>query len=584
MLKTILLSGTFMVMLAGPATADFAAGSHAYGQGQYATAAREYLAAARTGNSPSQYMLGRLYEEGRGVRTDLSHAYAWYDVSAKYGYQNGERSRDRLIGEMSDWEVQSGKNLSSRWMAGNMPSNLYTNVSSSEPRTTAMTAPTTAPYSVAAVQSALNTLGYAAGSVDGKLGPNTRAAVSAYQLDSGLPTSGQPSVSLHEHLQATLHKSRASGSSAALAATQASDAALIAEVQQELRWREYSVPQINGRLDAATVAAIRSYQADASLSVDGRVSDKLLTMLRSGRQDAGADYRAQVKSVQQALNQRGFNAGPADGALGPKTRTAIREYESSKKLPVTGEMSASLLQSLSLGTPQSTPVSGEDPTAADVESELSRLGYAVGPVDGVLDNQAQAAIRYYQRTYGLGVTGDASEGLLEHLRDQREQNNGETLSKLVLNVEEELVRHGYRTGTVDGTVDVDTRGAILDFQSRSGADIDGKVSAKLLRNLQDTPVAGGSDSGGDTLLTDSEVREVETHLQQLGYRVGPVDGVQDTTTSTAVRDYQTNAGLEVTGRIDHNLLRTLRMDMAAATEATPSSVISDVIRLLNRQQ
>ncbi|MEX2408903.1 MAG: peptidoglycan-binding domain-containing protein, partial [Rhodovibrionaceae bacterium] len=304
---------------------------------------------------------------------------------------------------------------------------------------------------------------------------------------------------------------------------------------------------------------------------------------RSGRQDAGADYRAQVKDVQQALNQRGFNAGPADGALGPKTRTAIREYESSEQLPVTGEMSGALLQSLSLATQQPAPVSGEDPTAADVEEELSRLGYAVGPVDGVLDNQAQAAIRYYQRTYGLGVTGDASENLLDHLREQRDENNGETLSKLVLDVEQELVRHGYRTGTVDGTVDVDTRGAILSFQSRSGAEADGKVSAKLLRSLQDTPVAGGSGSDDDSLLTAAEVQEVETLLQQLGYRVGPVDGVQDTMTNAAVRNYQTNAGLNATGRIDQPLLRSLRMDSAAATEVTPGRVISDVLRYLNQR-
>ncbi len=59
-------------------------------------------------------------------------------------------------------------------------------------------------YSVAAVQRGLNDLGYSAGPVDGLMGSKTRSAIRAYQIDKGLPVSGEPSRSLNDHLQETL--------------------------------------------------------------------------------------------------------------------------------------------------------------------------------------------------------------------------------------------------------------------------------------------------------------------------------------------------------------------------------------------
>lgn len=55
---------------------------------------------------------------------------------------------------------------------------------------------------------------------------------------------------------------------------------------------------------------------------------------------------AQRKALQTRLNAAGFNAGPADGVFGEKSRAAIRGYEKSRGLRVTGVPSPALLDRL----------------------------------------------------------------------------------------------------------------------------------------------------------------------------------------------------------------------------------------------
>ena len=44
-----------------------------------------------------------------------------------------------------------------------------------------------------------------------------------------------------------------------------------------------------------------------------------------------------IKMVQLVLKNSGFDPGPIDGALGPKTREAIRKFQLAKELAPTGE-------------------------------------------------------------------------------------------------------------------------------------------------------------------------------------------------------------------------------------------------------
>ena len=56
-----------------------------------------------------------------------------------------------------------------------------------------------------------------------------------------------------------------------------------------------------------------------------------------------------VRSVQQALNDKGYGAGPADGTWGPSTETALRRFQEAQGLPVTGRPDARTRAALGVG-------------------------------------------------------------------------------------------------------------------------------------------------------------------------------------------------------------------------------------------
>ena len=59
--------------------------------------------------------------------------------------------------------------------------------------------------------------------------------------------------------------------------------------------------------------------------------------------EAGALSTAQLQSLQQALNALGFDAGPEDGRLGPRTQAALRQYQTAHGLPADGYPAPSVL-------------------------------------------------------------------------------------------------------------------------------------------------------------------------------------------------------------------------------------------------
>ena len=421
----------------------------------------------------------------------------------------------------------------------------------------------TMPYSVASVQRVLNELGYSAGPVDGLMGGKTRGAIRAYQIDNGLPPSGEPSLSLYERLRDS-HAQRYAQPAAPAASTQ-----MIAEIQALLRQRGYEVPEVTGTLDAETAAAIRSYQADAGVPVDGAATSTLLANLRIGTSPTASTglTRAQIAELQGALSERGYDPGPQDGIVGPKVRSAIRTYQTDAGLPPTGEATASLLAHIQNAAPDADDADDEpdfggnqppydrdaefNQAMARFEGELQRRLYYVGEVDGEVDEQTRTAIRAYQRDAGLPVTGEPSAELARHLRSSSVRNRSETTSLLVWEIENELARRDFFVGPIDGTVDAQTRTAIKIYQRTAGIDHNGKVSYPLLQHIERSSLRNNGEAASVL------VWQVEGALADRGYATGPIDGTMDAKSRDAVRDYQADAGLPPTGKADKALLANI---------------------------
>lgn len=60
-----------------------------------------------------------------------------------------------------------------------------------------------------------------------------------------------------------------------------------------------------------------------------------------------------------------------------------------------------------------------------------------------------------------------------------------------------------------------------------------------------------------------QIRGVQTYLSKAGYNPGPTDGVMGTRTRAAIKKYQADKALEVTGRVTETLYRRLAADVGA---------------------
>ncbi|WP_238984454.1 lytic murein transglycosylase [Billgrantia kenyensis] len=96
-------------------------------------------------------------------------------------------------------------------------------------------------------------------------------------------------------------------------------------------------------------AILRYNNATSYALAVGTLADRI-----AGREGIRADWprdveplsRSQVREMQQALNQRGFDVGAPDGIMGPNTRRGLREYQRSIGVTPDGFATLSLLQRL----------------------------------------------------------------------------------------------------------------------------------------------------------------------------------------------------------------------------------------------
>ena len=87
----------------------------------------------------------------------------------------------------------------------------------------------------------------------------------------------------------------------------------------------------------------------------------------------------QVRAVQQALNEAGYDCGKADGLAGKKTEAAVRAFEKDKGLPVDGVIDDALLELLGItGTekPEAEKAEAEKTEAEKAEEKQKEVTYS----------------------------------------------------------------------------------------------------------------------------------------------------------------------------------------------------------------
>ena len=133
-----------------------------------------------------------------------------------------------------------------------------------------------------------------------------------------------------------------------------------------------------------------------------------------------------VADIQRELLRRGFYEGAADGVYGPKTDTAIRDFEQAAGLRPSAEPNNMLLASIARSAikAQPVPIQRNDPIAAllapsgrivAVQRALTDFGYGPVKPTGIYDTETRAAIERFEKARRRPVTGQVSDLLVRDL-------------------------------------------------------------------------------------------------------------------------------------------------------------------------
>ena len=352
----------------------------------------------------------------------------------------------------------------------------------------------------------------------------------------------------------------------------------VTELQQMLSQLGYSVT-VDGVFGSGTEAAVKLFQGDKGLKVDGIAGSATLSLLRSLTSSSattgsslglfGGDYTVlrpgevsrRVRALQKALNDLGYDAGTVDAVYGKSTEAAVRWFQQVQGLTVDGKAGEKTLRRIdSLFNSDGTVVSGYTPPTGTapspstptssaglfggnyakmvrkevssrvrtLQTALKNLGYSVGTVDGIYGSATEAAVRLFQQRYGLTVDGKAGEKTLKQIES---------------------------CFNADGTVKGDYTPPATVPSPGTSSSTSATIPTRILRP---------GDSGDD-------VRSVQNRLRELGYYTGALDGKYGSGTTTAVLQFQLKNGLKADGKAGSATNVKLFSDSAVAANGTSAS-------------
>jgi N-acetylmuramoyl-L-alanine amidase len=141
------------------------------------------------------------------------------------------------------------------------------------------------------------------------------------------------------------------------------------------------------------------------------------------------DQSPEVADIQARLRAQGLEIADENGIFGPATRAAVRAFQQGRHILVDGIVGPQTWNSLveaswRLGDRtlylRQPPMRGDD--VALLQSRLNALGFDAGREDGIFGPLAFAAVKAFQKEYGIaedGMFGPHSHQGLEGLRVDR---------------------------------------------------------------------------------------------------------------------------------------------------------------------
>lgn len=274
----------------------------------------------------------------------------------------------------------------------------------------------------------------------------------------------------------------------------------VADVQSRLRALGYDIDDVLGDFGSSTTSAVRAFQQQRGIIVDGDVGRETWNELveASWRLGDRSLYLSRpymrgddVTALQARLNALGYDAGREDGIFGPDTDIAVRHFQKEYGVAedgIYGPATNTALAGLRVDRPG---------TAAQIREEL-RLARATG-IDGAL-------VVLDPGHGGDDPGGLANEGVWE----------GDLCWDLARRMAERLVWFGARVRFTRN----EAQGPDHHERARRANDIDGDVFVSLHLNSHDEASAEGActyffraSRGGERL-----AESIQQHLVHFGLR------------------------------------------------------------------
>lgn len=266
----------------------------------------------------------------------------------------------------------------------------------------------------------------------------------------------------------------------------------------------------------------------------------------------------QIKEVQQLLKAKGFFTYPtATGYFGAITETAVKKFQASARLPVTGVVDEKTYAALkAVAKP-----AAKQAVKTSAKPAMKQTTQLATNTNTVASSTAKSATEWK-----LGASGEAVKTLQQQLQ---------TLGYFT---------YPQLTGYF-GTV---TREAVKKFQKDAGLPITGVADRTTLAKLGEALAKKAQPVSTQPAIfltigaSGDKVKEVQTKLKQLGYFTYPeITGYFGQATAEAVKKFQQSAKLQVTGMVDDETYTRLAAQ-APAKKFDPIELVADAAPLLGK--
>jgi peptidoglycan DL-endopeptidase LytE len=312
----------------------------------------------------------------------------------------------------------------------------------------------------------------------------------------------------------------------------------------------------------------------------------------------------QVKELQQLLKEKGFFTYPtATGYFGPITEQAVKAFQSSARLPVTGIVDDATYAKLKgiAASNAGMKIGSRGNDVKVLQQNLKLLGYFKYPeITGYFGTITQDAVKRFQQANGLSATGVADartvqliQNAVRHPSVKSPQANvlkigsrGAEVSKLQQN----LKQLGYFTyPKITGYYGTVTADAVRQFQKQYQLPVTGTADSATLAKINEAIAKSKPQPSAPKAAiyltigsTNPEVKEVQTKLKQLGYFTYPeITGYYGAITADAVKRFQNSVGLKATGVVDAETYERLT-GQAPQRKLDVIELVADAAELLGK--